>query len=134
MLFIKWWCVRSSVSHSLNEAPIPYNVLLLSCRPCIVAHPLVVPVTGLASAGLLGGVRWHSGPKRHSGRCQIETVVLGASGLWMYHVEKELTLVHKNNLATLAWRSKRCFTKIWYWLWRGFISFKIVIHKIFKPI
>ena len=43
------------VSHSLNEAPIPYNVLMLICRPSIVAHPPAVPMyiaTGLASVGL----------------------------------------------------------------------------------
>ena len=36
--------VNSSVSHSLNEAPIPYNELLLNCRPSIVAHPPAVPM------------------------------------------------------------------------------------------
>ena len=50
-----YWCVHSSVSHYLNEALIPYNVLLLRYRPSIVAHPPAVPAyiaTGLASAGL----------------------------------------------------------------------------------
>ena len=47
--------MHSSLGHSLNEAPTPYNMLLLRCRPGIVAHPPAVPVfvaIGLASAGL----------------------------------------------------------------------------------
>ena len=57
---VSFTSMHSSVSHSLNEAPIPYNVLLLNCRPSIVAHPPAVPMyiaTGLASVGLWG-VRW----------------------------------------------------------------------------
>ena len=50
---VSFTSVHSSVSHSLNEAPIPYNVLLPNCRPSIVAHPPAVPIaTGLASVGL----------------------------------------------------------------------------------
>ena len=99
--FDKGWCVFSSVSHSLNEAPIPYNVLLLRCRLSIVACPPEVHAhiaTGLALASLLGGVRrlWSIKTFRSLPDRQAE---LDTSGLWMEHVEKELTKVHKNNLA-----------------------------------